>query len=339
MKKVFLAAAFSTIFFVFPLSAKAANVDLTVSPVYFDLNPKPGDVIKDKIRVHNNTGTPMPLTISVNTMTINERGDIVPQALPTQDSTGWFKFPTTQITVPANEWLDVPFTANVPGDAAFGNYFAVSFAPGVTKVAGSNAVIQGNIVVPMLINVQKAGSVAQASIASFKVDNFVSEYQPVTFTVDVKNTGNVHLKPRGNIFIRGPKDKDLAVLEVNSAQGNVLPGANRAFSSQWADGFIVKEPVMENGNPKIDDQGKPVTHIVINWNKLTSLRIGKYSAYVLMVYDNGQRDIPIESTVTFWIFPYTAVAITLVVLIVLFVGISTIFKTIVKSEAKKLRSS
>lgn len=339
MKKVLLVISLFALFLFSPVMVHAASVDLTVSPVFFDLSPKPGDVIKDKIRVHNNTGSPMPLTISVNTMTINERGDIVPQALPVPDSTGWFKFPATQITVPANEWLDVPFTATVPADAAFGNYFAVSFAPGVTKVAGSNAVIQGNIVVPMLINVQKAGSVAQASIASFKVDNYVSEYQPITFSVDVKNTGNVHLKPRGNIFIRGPKDKDIAVLEVNSAQGNILPGASRTFSSQWADGFIVKEPVMENGNPKIDNQGKPVTHLVINWNKLTSLRIGKYSAYVLMVYDNGQRDIPIESTVTFWIFPYTAVAIALAAIIILFVGISTLFKTIVKSEAKKLHSS
>jgi hypothetical protein len=32
--------------------------------------------------------------------------------------------------------------------------------------------------------------------------------------------------------------------------------------------------------------------------------MGKYTAHMLLVYDNGERDIPIEAAVSFWIVPW-----------------------------------
>lgn len=306
-----------------PWPASAADLDLTVSPVSFNYSPRPGDVIKEKVSVHNNTSAPLTLNLSVNKMVVDEKGNVAPEEMPASDpATGWIKFNSPKIVTPVKEWYEVPFTITIPADAAYGNYFALVFSPPSGQPDVGTTVVQGNILVPILLNVQKEGAIRQASITEFKVKNFVTQYLPVDFFVSVKNTGNVHVHPRGNIFIRGSNQKDLAVLEVNAGQSNILPEASRTFTASWNDGFLVRDAS---------------NHLSINWNKLTDFRLGKYSAYVLLAYDDGLRDVPIESTLTFWVFPYAAVAVILIAVgFVTFIIIYG-FRSLVKKEARKLK--
>jgi len=326
VKKIFQRITPALLFAVFllPSSVQAQILDLTVSPVSLDFSPRPGEIIQDKVTIHNNSNTPLTLDLTVNTMTVDEQGNIVPAEIPnTSPVSNWISFSSSSITAPVKEWLDVPFTITVPLDAAFGNYFALVFSPPATQPEGGTAAVQGNILVPILLNVQKEGAVTQASITEFKIKNFVTQYLPTEFSVSVKNSGNVHLRPRGNVFIRGTGQKDLAVLEVNPGLGSILPGATRTYTTSWKDGFLVRS-----------DEGK----LTFNWNKLTDFRIGKYTAYVLLAYDDGQRDIPIDSTLTFWVFPYTAAIVILVSISLVIILISYVFKTLVRKEAKRLKN-
>jgi hypothetical protein len=47
------------------------------------------------------------------------------------------------------------------------------------------------------------------------------------------------------------------------------------------------------------------------------LRWGKYTANLLLVYDDGTKDVPIEGTLSFWVIPWRLIfgAIGLVVFI------------------------
>lgn len=325
MKNIFLRIAPALLLLTvlwWPTTARAQDLDLTVSPVSFNLSPKPGDVVSQKVTIHNNSSSPIDLELSVNKLGIDEQGEVVPEDLTSQDLTdSWIKFDSDTITAPSREWLEVPFTITVPTDAAYGNYFAIVFSPPLAAPEGGTAAVQGRVLVPILLNVQREGALRQAEITEFKVDNFVSQFLPVNFSATVKNTGNMHVAPRGNIFIRGTGQKDLAILEVNPGQSNILPEASRTFTASWSEGFLVK-----------DDQG----HLNINWNKLTDFRMGKYSAYMLLVYDDGQRDIPIEATLTFWVFPYVAVGVILAVVIVTVILTVYVFKALVKKEARKI---
>jgi hypothetical protein len=327
VKKFFLGIvpALLTTLFLWPVSASAQAVDVTVSPVSLDYSPKPGDIIRDKVAIHNNSNSPINFKLSVDNMTVDEQGNVVPAEIPaTSSAAGWISFNTSAVTAPAREWLDVPFTITVPADAAYGNYFALVFSPPSPQAGGGTASVQGNILVPILINVKKEGALAQAAITEFGVKNFVTQFLPVDFTVKLKNTGNIHVRPRGNIFIRGSGAKDLAVLEVNQGLGSILPEATRTFETGWTDGFPVRD-----ATGRLD----------FNWNKLTSFRLGKYTAHLLLVYDDGQRDIPLESDITFWVFPYTAVATILVIIIATVFIITYAFKTLVKREAGKIQKT
>jgi hypothetical protein len=40
------------------------------------------------------------------------------------------------------------------------------------------------------------------------------------------------------------------------------------------------------------------------WKDAAKLRFGKYQAKLLLIYDDGHRDVPLEGTVSFWVVPW-----------------------------------
>jgi hypothetical protein len=320
---------------VFAQSPTPSNYDVTVSPVFFDLSANPGDSLSNKVKLRNNTTSPLPIKIVVEKMTGDVNGDLTLREDANDTSLSWIKFTSTTFVAKPLEWTDIPFTIDVAKDAAYGYYFAISFTQdNNSPIKRTGATITGAAAVPILLNVKKEGAKAQARIVEFKMDNYVSEYLPVNFLVKVENEGNIHVSPHGNIFIN-EGNKDLASLDVNPTLGNIIPNTNKTFTVPWSDGFLVKEPVYEGGQVKLDKNGKQIENITINWNKLTSFRIGKYTANLLLVYDNGTRDVPLEASVSFWVFPWKVVGLMIVTLVVLVVLVRFLLKFYINREVRK----
>jgi hypothetical protein len=63
--------------------------------------------------------------------------------------------------------------------------------------------------------------------------------------------------------------------------------------------------------------GKGSNEYTLKWDlqKGNKLRMGRYTAHLLMVYDNGQRDIPLEATVSFWVLPWKLLLMVLGIII------------------------
>ncbi len=321
---------------VFAQSVQGLN--LTISPTFLDLTANPGDVLKQKFRIRNNTNDPIALSIVVDKLDPHARnGEVVPVAAQPNDAfISWISFETATPTAKPKEWVDVPFTITVPKTAAFGYYYALRIGP--TKTNGTQNApgtkLLGQIVLPILLNVSSSQAKSELKLVSFIPTSFFNEYLPVTFNVQLQNTGNVHIKPTGNIFVK-LSGNDTAVLSVNKESGIILPGSTRTFQTSWLDGFFVKEPILQDGSPKVDKNGRVMTHLVINWNLLTHFRIGKYTASALVVYDNGTRDVPLEATTTFFVFPYTIVLSTLGVVILGGVFLKFILSWYITHEVKK----
>lgn len=317
------------------------GINLTVSPPVIELNAKPGDKVTERFRLRNNQSTPINLGIDVKKLSSDSTsGEPIP-AEPTKDDDfiSWLTVDPSSVTVLPKEWTDVNFEIKIPENAAYGYYYVLRIHPAQKEaVKGSGATVQGQVLVVVLLNVVKEGAKAKAGLVSFTPSIFVSEYVPVTFTAKVSNTGNVHVKPAGNIFIRSFHQKDIAILDINAGRQTVLPGGTRTFTSTWDDGFIVREPIIENGVAKLDKNGKVATKIAINWDKLTHFRIGPYTATLLMVYDDGKRDATIEGSATFWLIPYTAIIVILVSLIVLIVVLRFLLRWYIRRELRKQRT-
>lgn len=318
--------------------AQSGGIDLTVSPSVIELAVNPGSSTKDKIRIKNNLSRPMKLMVNVSKLSpLPESGEAAP-SLETDESLKWITIDNPNLELPANEWGEVNFSVNIPQTASFSYSYAINFAPLTDDSINTNNTtkLKGELMVPLLVNVKQPGAKAQASIVEFMPTEFINQYLPVEFKAKVNNSGNVYLKPRGNIFIRSMDNKQVAILEVNQNLGTILPQTNRQFINQWSNGFIVKEPIIENGQPLLDSNGKPRTELKINWNKLTDFRFGKYTANLILIYDDGQRDVAIEGITSFWVIPYTMIAAILVTLTLILILGRWLLMWYIKKQVSRL---
>jgi hypothetical protein len=293
----------------YPVHAQTqSQLDLSVSPISLDLVTQPGGTIQDRIRVHNNTQNPIRLQVNIKKLVATEKdpGFVLADPTSTDDFVNWIHIDTPIFNVPGNEWYDVHFSIVTPPDAAFGYYPAIVF----NEISSNDnsgkltEVLSGGVAVLTALQVQSPNSRVEGHLAQFGPSHFLSEWLPLVFNVKIQNTGNIHMRPRGNIFISSPSGKEVGLLEVNQPLSAIIPNSSRSFQAVWDDSFITFDK-----------------KFIIHWDNLTHFRIGKYTARLLMVYDNGTRDASIEAVTSFWVFPYKLISILIISTIVLILGI------------------
>ena len=283
-------------------------LNLVTSPIPISLITEPGSTVSAQLRVKN-AGTKTE-TLQIGLMKFGayeeegkpklvdrEKGD---------DFFDWVSFSQNSFDVAPNEWKAISATINVPKDAAFGYYYAITFSraqketvsgPRQTAIVGATATL-------VLLEVRVPNAKREVEVLEFSGDHKFYEFLPVTFTVKLKNKGNVHVAPRGNIFISKGKNKDLAIVEMNPEKGNLLPDSNRIFEAKWIDGFPLYSPKIENEKEIHDDRGNLVYKLKWDFSQTHKLRWGHYTANMLLVYDDGKRDQAIEGKVSFWVVPW-----------------------------------
>ena len=303
------------------LPAQAADFNLPASPLPINLTTKPGQTISTPLKVQN-TGT-QTVTINVGLKkfgpTDNTGKPTILDPAPSDDFIQWVHFSETSFKAEPNVWHTVTMTISPPKDSAFGYYYAVIFshADGQTTTTTKNihSTVKGAIASLVLLDVNAPGEKRQLAATKFTSKHKVYEYLPATFTVTVHNTGNVHAIPAGDIFIGRNSKSSIAALDLNQAHGNVLPNTDRQFEVSWNDGYPSYKPKTINGQVQSESSGTPRQTLSWDGFSFKRFRIGKYHAHLVMTYNNGTRDVPVEGDLGFWVFPWRLlIVITLLAL-------------------------
>lgn len=295
------------------------NLDLTVSPVAINLSTKPGEAVETEVKVQNKAIGPEYLQIDLAKFRADESG-ARPELLdiePGDEFANWVSFSEQEFVVNPGEWKKIKVTFAPPADAALGYYLTLIFnrqsiiTPGLreTVVTGAPAIL-------MLVDVDSPNAKRELQLVEFVADQSFYEYLPVEFTVRVHNTGNIHIVPTGDIFIDRGQQHDVAILSLNEGASNILAASERDYVVKWGDGFPVWEEASQDGEIVLDDEGNPQR--VLKWDftsPFSKIRFGKYTAHLLMVYDNGERDVPIEAAISFWVIPWRLILITFVIIL------------------------
>jgi hypothetical protein len=297
-------------------SADDGTLNLVTSPLPINLHAAPESTISTDLRVKN--GSTHPETLKITLMKFSAYGESGKPAIAERgegdDYFDWVKFSSNTFMAPPDQWQTIKMTITFPKQAAFGYYYAVVFSRAdqtVKPKAGQN-VLLGSTAVLVLVDVASPGASRNANVTSFSADKHFYEYLPSTFSVRIHNAGNVHLVPTGDIFIKRGKTA-VATLHVNAANGNVLPGSNRVFTAKWEDGFPAYTAKEAGGQVILDKNDKPVTYLKWDFAKVSHLRIGRYSAHLLMAYDNGNTDVPLEATLSFWVIPWRLILLAIAI--------------------------
>ena len=312
------------------------NLQVTPSPLVTTI--KPGEKTQVELKIHNGgTGVeylkiePRSFTLSNNSTSVNLLDTTPP------DIASWMSFSQPKFTVQPGQWMSEMITFNVPKTAGFSYSFAliVNRQVDATPTAGSR-VVKASLAVFTLLNVDRPDATSSLKVSGFTASKKVYEYLPAAFSVRFQNTGNTIAQPYGNIYVqRNPDSKTpIGSLIVNETRGYILPGTQRVITATWSDGFPAYQAA-----PNAD--GSTSQQLVWNWTKLSQLRIGRYTAHLVAVYNQAGHDVPITGDVTFWVIPWKILLVPLVVVLLLLFAAFVIIRSMVrgtKRSAKKRKA-
>lgn len=296
--------------------------NVVVSPTSEDLVVKPGGTISETLQFKNQGIATENIKISVMKFSSDNKSGlpVLSKPGPKDDYVNWATFSTTSFSAEPNVWVPIKMTISPPKSAAFGYYYAIVFSRSQTNTKSKVANLLGSVASLVLLDVQAPGELRQAKITQFSTDHTAYEFLPATFNVKMQNTGNVHIAPRGNIFIT-KGGKNVALLEVNLAEGNILPHSSRIFTTDWTDGTPSYKPEKNGSTFVVNSQDKPVTSLVWSNFSYGKLRFGKYHAKLVMVYNDGEGDVSTQANLSFWVIPWRILAAALLLLILIVGGV------------------
>jgi len=322
-----------------------SNFNLTSSPLAVNLAARPGATVTTPLRVQNTGDQSETINVSLQKFGAFGTGGMPTIEAPSEsdDFIKWASFSKTSFKAEPGQWTDITMTLKVPRTAAFGYYYAVVFSTDQKRpefTDGRRTGVNGAVASLVLLDVNALGAKRELTIEDFISVKKIYEYAPASFEIKVKNPGNVHTIPSGNIFIsRSAGSEILSTLSINPGQGNVLPGSERLFTVNWDDGWPVFADKRINGQVISDEDGKPVKQLDWSSNNLNKFRFGKYTASVTLVYNDGTNDVPIEGTVSFWIIPWKILGVSLIVLLLVLYAFYVLGRNIVRRLRRGGRKS
>jgi len=310
--------------------AKAAEGEfyLQVSPSPLVITAKPGQTNTYDLKIRNAGTQTEKLTIAPRSFTVkNESGEVAFDDTKKPAEIGdWIRFAQTNFIVQPGEWFTQKITIAVPESAGFSYSFALAITRQDTpKSQDAGRALKGSVAIFTLVNIDKPGATRKLELDSLSTNSGIYEYLPAKFDVKLKNTGNSIVRPEGNLFIQRSTDdtQPISVLPVNKSEGYILPGSVRTLSINWTDGYPdIRQSTDSSGQVKNES----------DWNfaNLSKLRIGYYTAKLVAVYNDGQRDIPVTGEIGFWVIPWKILLGVLLIILLIGAGVWSIASKVFK---------
>lgn len=300
------------------------SVQVTPSPLVAQV--KVGESRTLELRIRNSGASPENLKVGLRAFKAGDDGKVQLLDDTPKEIAGWVTFEQPSFSMQSGEWFTERIKITPPKDAGFSYSFAIvisrtnngSPAPGTQQLVGSVAVFA-------LLNIDRPGATREFKVEELKSERRSYEFLPAKFLIRLRNTGNTIIQPQGNIFIqRTSTGQPVSVLPLNENSSYLLPGTSRSLAARWGDGFPVYKPV------KTADNAPNVNKLIWDWGNAQHFRFGRYVAKVVAVYNDGQRDVPIVTEITFWVIPWKMLLVAALVLIFLLVGLWVVLRRILK---------
>lgn len=312
-----ISAGLIGIAFIATFAASApSDFSLQVSPSPLVATVRPGIPTDLELKVRN-AGTGIEeLKIEPRKFTVDKKsGQVSLDDTAPAEISPWISFSSPTFKVKPGEWTTEKVHIALPKESGFSYSLALVISrTNDPKTIESGRLIKGSLAVFTLINVDRPGATRKLEVTDFTTSQSVYEYLPAELNISFKNSGNTIVQPAGNVFIqRGSTDTTpIATLPVNDKHGYLLPDSPRTLKAEWNTGFpVFKSSTDANGQQKQD--------LTWDWSKLTDFRIGPYTAKLVAIYSDGQRDVPIEREITFWVIPWRSILIlTAIILIIVY---------------------
>jgi hypothetical protein len=272
---------------------------LEIAPPVLNLAANPGQTLKAQISLRDVSSGALLVTGEVNDFTASDKEDGTPTILTDQDEPSPYSMkswiaPLPKLLLEPRQIENLPVTIRVPANAAPGGYYGVvRFTATPPELEGTGVSLSASLGALVLLRVN-GDAKENLAIEQFEVTTSgklsadkpktMFESTPLVFVQRIKNNGNIHEQPVGQVTITDMFGKKIAAVNVNLEKRNILPQTIRKFEQ------------------KLDKS-------VIGTKKL----FGKYTATLTMTY--GEKKQTVTSQTTFWVIPYTLIGVGIIVLV------------------------
>lgn len=296
-----------------------AGQALEIAPPVITLTADPGQTLNTQINLRDISNSPLVVTGTVNDFSAqgedgNPKID-VDNAEPSPYSIKDWIEPLQQLNMKSKELQKLPVVINVPSNAAPGGYWGVirftASPPGLEGTGVSLSASLGSLIfIRVNGDAKEAMSIEQFYVSEPGKDTPSSLFEttPVDFTVRIKNEGSVHEQPVSQIAIKDMFNRQVAAVNVNLEQRNVLPGSIRKFTEALDKSALG-----------------------------TTMLFGKYTATITTTY--GLNKQKITSTIDFWVIPYRLIILIIAGLILVFFIVRALLKNYRRNITKRVRTS
>lgn len=293
----------------FSKASAQSVIPLVVAPARQTLEADPGKTISFAVRFYNTGTEPVSGSFKVADFIVDDN-EGNPSFLegPTflsnrYAAANWVSLNAEKGTIPGAGMVIVSGKIQIPDNAnPGGKYFAVFFEPETSIPSSTDTdakreeVSTVAIRIAGLVYLKVSGPISEgASVTKFSAPGFL-EYGPVTITTEIKNAGDYHITPKGQITIKNMFGKVVAGQDLEKI--NVFPGSSRIFT-----------------------------------NKLgTKWMIGKFTAN--LDADYGESGKTLVATVPFWVFPWKVATVIVLGIAIVIIIIMLIAKKVGKKQKK-----
>ena len=299
-KKTTLLTIFLIVFSFIPLSKLSAQFPLTIgsSPSSEKLQLQPGEKYEGEIVVWNlsEETTNYQIFIRGFRQVENQPGTAImltetEEQKSLYSAASWISIDRSEILLVPNKNEKIFYEINVPTDVTKGEYNAiVAFISDTqAKSLGTTAFTSLSTGTPMLIKVGE-DFVENAELLKFSTDKNFYETPTVRFETRIKNLGDTHISPVGEIILTNIFKQEIGKIPFNSNGQSILRDNTGNYESIW-------------------DFGSFLT----NDRKII---LGPIDARLIVTYRNFQPGFaPLVAETSFWIIPWKYIVLAILIIL------------------------
>lgn len=257
-------------------------------------NLNPGTSAEGVTKVINESNVPLTFTIGVQDYIVADNKG-TPNLLPPNtlnnkySAAAWIGVSPSTFTIKPGEKQTINYYIQIPRDAKpGGHYAALVYQPKVDITANATGGVVNTQIGSLFYVTVKGPVKEQASFVKFFSNSF-QEYGPVKILTQIKNNGDLHITPTGNITLTGLfKNSTYAFNDQKKSStpiGNIFPETVRDFETSVG----------------------------------SSLMIGRYKAVLLASYGIN-NNLPLTATLYFWVFPWRLALVIILIIVALILG-------------------
>ncbi len=256
---------------------------MTIVPPTVEQKLDPGGTAEGIMKVINDSASPLSFTVSVNDFIVEDtKGTpnlLAPNTLSKKFSaSSWIGVVPSSFTVLPHDKQILNYFIQIPSYARPGGHYAsVVFTPtNNIGLQGTGASVETKVGTLFYISV--SGTINEYAMITKFLANSFQEYGPVNIVTTIKNFGDLHIKPAGQITIY---DMFGRKIETSSfTKFNIFPSASRDYQNAIG----------------------------------AKIMIGRFRANILTSYGQN-NNLPLIANVYFWVFPWKIATVIILAII------------------------